>query len=46
MGGIFVGGIFLEPLVFMDDLTFLIIKAHQSLNDRIHIIIHVNKTCY
>ena len=32
-------------LVFMDDLTFFI-KAHNSLNDRTHIIIHVNKTCY
>ena len=33
-------------LVFMDDLTFLFIKAHHSLNGRTQIIMHVNKTFY
>ena len=30
----------------MDDLTILFIEAHHSLNDRTHIIQHVNKTCF
>ena len=33
-------------LIFMDDLTFYVIKAYHILNDRAHIIMHVNNTCY